>query len=250
MKLHKVFGRVSALFGGLLLVQLAVLAVLVVNQDNTPTQLHASWIDKAEDMFEAIEISDEVVMGKVMRVRPGKDIVVKIEGDEPGPQGGTFHDRIPTLRVEIEVMKTFMGRSGGDRGKTRVIKLFQTGVSVDQNPDVSLPAEVMPPIELADDPDEGEARMFLIEGDPPYLVGEQYALFLTKGPGTGTMAVVAPEGRYRMDMGADGEMMMHPVSDRAMALDMFGMSQAQFEVEVCDTMMAMGLEEMMGDGCQ
>lgn len=258
MKLHKVFVLGSALLGGLLLIQL----VVMISQDQKPHRgIQASWVDKAENMVEAIELSDEVVMGEVIRVRRGKDIVVKkIEGDEPGAKGGTFTDRIPTMRVDISVMETLMKRSDEDRGKERrrgkdgdkerVITLFQTGDSVDENPDVALPDETRPPVELAADPDEGEHRMFILQDDPPYLVGEQYALFLTEGPkgSKATMAVIAPEGRYRIDM-RDGEMMMHPVTDRGMALTKFDMPRAKFVAEVCDTMTELGMEEMMGDGC-
>jgi len=276
MKLQKVFVRSAVLLGGLLVIQLAVLAVIYINQENEPTHLHASWHNTASSMEEAIEMSDEVIMAKVMKVRKGKDIVVKVEGDEPGSKGGTFKDKIPTMEVELEVMKTMMkndenrgkgkktmmkndenrgkGKKGmmkndENRGKGKkgmMMTLFQTGNSVGATVG-GLPDEAMPPVEPADTPDEGEGRMFVIEDDPPYHVGEQYALFLTKGPGK-MMAVIAPEGRYRMDM-REGKMMMHPVTDRGMALDMMNMPQEQFEEEVCGKMKELGMDDKMGEGC-
>ena len=105
MKLRKVFVLGSALLGGLLLSQL----VVKISQDQKPYRVvQASWVDFAENMVEAMEMSDQVVMGEVIKVRRGKDIVVKVEGDEPGAKRGVFKDRIPTMRIDIRVMETLM----------------------------------------------------------------------------------------------------------------------------------------------
>lgn len=99
----------------------------------------AFWHDRPNTMEEALERSIAVVRGRVLRVQPGADLVVPVEGLKDNV------DRIPTERVLFAVDKVLAGQLN-----PRVVELFRTG-SAD----------------------------YVIAEDPPYVQGESYVLFLT-----------------------------------------------------------------------
>lgn len=100
----------------------------------------AFWHDRPNTMEEALERSVAVVSGRVLRVNPGADLAVQVEGLEDGV------DRIPTQRILFAVDKVIAGAV-----KARVVELFRTGNAE-----------------------------FVIAEDPPYAEGERYVLFLTR----------------------------------------------------------------------
>ncbi|GIV98057.1 MAG: hypothetical protein KatS3mg057_2714 [Herpetosiphonaceae bacterium] len=111
--------------------------------------------------------------------------------EAPGEPEGV--DRIPTQRITFEVVRSLKGDS------SPTLTLFHTGT---------------------DDK--------WIEGDPPYLVGETYLLFVEpKADEAGTYLVIAPEGRYRIVKGK-----VDPMVDHGFAGAMRGKDLAQVEREI------------------
>jgi hypothetical protein len=158
----------------------AALAVGVVGQvanyrGHPPTAtLKASWSFHPQTVTEARSRAQSIVLGQVVSVQQGNDIVTQ----QPGEPGGV--DRIPTRRITVKVLKTYKGTAQNGTDLT----LFQTGGSV-------LPAA----------PAKGQqatthVMQVVLEGDPGYRVGEQYLLMLEPGP-AGTLRPISPEGRYR-----------------------------------------------------
>ena len=99
----------------------------------------AFWHDRPTTLDEAVDRSQAVVVGRVMQILPGADLVVPVEGLKNG------EDRIPTQRILVSVEQVLSGRLKG-----RVIELFRTGNDT-----------------------------YTMDEDPSYAVGERYVLFLT-----------------------------------------------------------------------
>lgn len=98
-----------------------------------------------------------------------------IVGDAPGEPDGKVH--IPTERITLKVLKRLKGSEAGK------MVIFRTG-----------------------------SNTFSLEGDPVYIIGETYMLFLEPRE-DGTYIVVSPEGRYRVNKKGS----MEPMSSRGFA---------------------------------
>jgi hypothetical protein len=152
----------------------AVTQVAVYSQRPTTTTYQASWAFRPTSEADLKAHSSAIVLGEVVAVRPGPDIVTK-QPNEPSGQ-----DRIPTRRITLRVVKAYKGTAAvGGR-----ITLFQTGGAALPN-------------------DKGKTTrsnvaQVVLEGDPVYKAGQQYLLMLTAGP-DGTLRPVAPEGRFLND---------------------------------------------------
>lgn len=196
MKLNKILGACSAVFAVVLLIQLAPLM-----RQQPQEKWLASWAHRPTSMTEAKDLAGQIVKGRVIRIRRGKDLVMRVAG-EPNNE-----DRIP-----IEIV-TF-ALEGGYKGSVRkTVEVFHTGLSP-----IEVEGRRIPPRPEDVEPKPMRRRTLLerrtvsLEDDPPYKVGEQYVLFLTDGPTVSTLegrsvktkAVIAPEGRYGIK--ADGKL--------------------------------------------
>jgi len=162
--------------------------------------LMASWAETPADLEETAASAEQVVLGRVTRVRPGDDIVVQVAGEPDGV------DRIPVEIITIQVDKSY---KAGQRGPATTIEVFHTGRSAGRD-------------------------VVTMMDDPPYQRGEQYVMFLKPGPEVGSggarvasQRLVSPEGRYRVRGGR-----IEPVTDRGFAPRMRGRSLTDFEGEL------------------
>lgn len=190
----------------------------------------ADWAETPQSLEEAVESADEVVVGRVTRVRPGEDIVARIQG-EPGSV-----DRIPTEIVTLQVENRL--KQGRD-GAPRTVEVFRTGATKGTPPSRlgDRPPEDPPPgVERPPRPSPPSDRNVMLTDDPPYQRGERYVLMLKPGP---AMRVdsrevrlrrpVSPEGRYRVGRGGRIE----PVSERVDFVREFrGQSLEAFERQI------------------
>lgn len=190
----------------------------------------ADWAENPESVEEAVESAEQVVVGQVVRVRPGEDLVVEAEGLPDGV------DRIPTEIVTLRVEKS-MKAGRGDPPQT--VEVFRTGGTIGTPPSQrgNRPPEEPPEgVERPDRPDPPGDRTVKLNGDPPYERGERYVLMLKPGPemrvNGRTMRAqrpVSPEGRYRVTRGGQIE----PVSERAeFARELRGRSLEAFEQQI------------------
>jgi hypothetical protein len=175
----------------------------------------ANWAYSPKSLEEADSLASQVVVGRVVNVRKGKDIVVPQHNEPSGEM------RIPTEVVTIHVDNTLKGV------KQSVIKLFHTGTSRY----TAVPREIPKEFQGKGQPANAIAaqlKPFLLEGDPEYVVGERYLLFLTDGPDLekGLQRVVAPEGRYAINE-ADG---LVPVEHRGLSKKLKGVALSEFHV--------------------
>jgi hypothetical protein len=140
----------------------------------------ASWKHRPASVDEARDLATAVVQAEVVSVKPDADLVVPAAGEPTG------EDRIPTQRIQVRVSKSHKG--GLRPGQT--VDLFQVGGKLlpTGQPDGKNNARIV------------DAKQLVLEGDPPYKVGEQYVLMLEDGP-RGTLRPIAPEGRYRVERG-------------------------------------------------
>ena len=211
MTLNRVLASTSVALGALLAIQVA----LVNSQKFEPPErrFHASWVDKADTLEEGFDKSDHVILGEVIELKKGRDIVVSARG-EPGGV-----DRVSTTIVKLKVQKTYKGPLRGQE----IVELMQTGQSTDaellpENPflpqgepgqDNGGRRDNTDPESSPTGPTAGDPRATLLEGDPPYLVGEKYVLFLKDMKQLGASAgaspkmkrVLAPEGRLQITKG-------------------------------------------------
>jgi hypothetical protein len=217
---------------------LAIQVALVNSQNFQPPQrrFHASWVDNANTLEEGLDQSDHVILGEVIGLRKGPDLVVRADG-EPGDE-----DRIPTTIVKLKVQKKYKGPL-----KSReVVELMQTGHSTDA---VLLPGNPFPPAQ--DDnghgqgtgqrsvqgqsknspraPTAGDWRATILEDDPPYLVGEKYVLFLKNLQQPGMKRVLAPEGRLQI---TKGDRLKPATTRRGFAPNLLGKPLPEFETEI------------------
>lgn len=117
---------------------------------------HAFWVNQPRSVAETIELSSAVVIARVANVWAGEDLVVPVEGLNEANE-----NRVPTQRVQFDVENVLHGEIDGS------FELFHTG-----NSD------------------------FVLEGDPPYQVGQLYVLFVQPREGDTNYLAVSPEGRY------------------------------------------------------
>lgn len=118
-------------------------------------KVHAVWHSRPQNMREALDLSDAVVVARVIEVTDEPDLVVPVEGLHNNEH------RVPNQLIGLEIRKTLFGSVYSDE-----IALFHTG---NEN--------------------------FVLDGDPPYEIGEFYVLFLTQRE-DGSYRVIAPEGRF------------------------------------------------------
>lgn len=190
----------------------------------------ADWAENPESVEEAVESAEQVVVGQVVRVRPGEDLVVEAEGLPDGV------DRVPTEIVTLRVEKSLKAGRGGP---PQTVEVFRTGGTIGTPPSQrgNRPPEEPPEgVERPDRPDPPGDRTVKLNGDPPYATGERYVLMLKPGPemrvnGRAMRAQrpVSPEGRYRVTRGGQIE----PVSERAeFARELRGRSLEAFEQQI------------------
>ena len=148
------------------------------HQEPTLT-MTASWKHRPASVEEARDLAKAIVRAEVVSVAPDADLVVPAAGEPTG------EDRIPTQRVQVKVTKGYKGavRDG------QTLQIFQVGGKLlpTTPPDGKQGARV-------------EAKQLVLEGDPPYKVGEEYVLMLEDGP-RGALRPVAPEGRLKIERG-------------------------------------------------
>lgn len=139
---------------------------------------HAFWVNQPNTMAETIDLSTAIVVARVVGVWNAPDLVVPVEG-----LNADNESRIPNQRIGFEVTSVVDGKI------PESFELFHTG-----------------------------NEEFIIEGDPPYEVGETYLLFVTPRE-DGTYLLVSPEGRYQVTDGG-----LEPASERDFAENMQGRS--------------------------
>jgi hypothetical protein len=177
MTTHRVVIASILLLAGLLVWQLESRPP----QEQPVRVLLASWADAPETLEEAVALSEEIVLGKVVRVRRARDLTVPAPGEPDNVH------RVPVETVTFQLEKTYKA-PGDRRGRPASVEVFHTGGRTEND------------------------RAIMLEGDPEYTPGERYVLFLTNGPqltvnGTrlASRAVISPEGRFGVDR--DGQLM-------------------------------------------
>jgi len=218
MTLNRVLALTSVALGALLVIQVA----LVMSRP-PERRLHASWLNLANTLEEGAAQSDHVILGEVLEVRKGQDIVV------PAPGEPNDEHRVPTQIVKLRVEKAYKGAPG------EVVELFQTGQSTDAEVEPSPSDDTHGKSRAkAPQPTSGDARQNFLEDDPPYQVGEKYVLFLkdqqgAEGRPTGRKRALAPEGRYQVTKNDK----LKPVTPkRGFAPKWIGRPLGDFEAEV------------------
>lgn len=227
MKRRKVFLTMVGLLTGTLLLQVA----LIILEEPQPRYI-ATWKNTPKNMAEAKSLADQIVLGRVTRVRRADDLVVEARGE---PEG---QDRIPIEVVTIRLEKYYKG------GRPETIEVFHTGLSVGVPPSERRPPPGPPPARpegaierpaVPPVPGKLESRTILLEDDPPYQRGERYLLLLMDGPevrvdggSVRTKAAISPEGRYRVT--ADNR--IEPVTKRGFAGTRAGKRLQEIEAEL------------------
>jgi hypothetical protein len=243
MTLNRVLALTSAALGAMLVIQVALVSYW--NSQPPQRRLHASWLNHANTLKEGLDQSDRVLLGEVVQLRKGPDLVIPAAG-EPGGE-----DRIETTIVKLKVHKTYKGALGES------VELMQTGHSTDA---VLLPGN---PFSAAQDDDHGQvkgkrrvqgqsttspsgptagdSRATILEDDPPYLVGEKYVLFLKDmqysdksavalaGVSRAMTRVLAPEGRLQI---TKSDRLKPATTRRGFAPNLVGRSLTAFETEI------------------
>ncbi|UQN09379.1 hypothetical protein [Deinococcus sp. QL22] len=202
---------VVAALSGLLVVQW--LAPLRPRGPQAAPGMHASWVNVARSLDEAVKLSQTVVVARVVGVKRASDLTVKAAGEPNGV------DRVPVERVLLEVQALY-------GSAPQQVTLFHTGLSTGQLTDQT-PPEKAPDLKPTDQaaPTQTSPRTTLLEDDPEYKEGQQYVLFLRPGPeldGEKTLRVIAPEGRYLLE----GQRLM-AVTTRGAAKEIAGLSLSQ-----------------------
>jgi len=199
-------------------------------------QLMAAWKDVPKSPEEAAKLADEVIVGKVVRVRRADDLVTKAEG-EPNAE-----DRIPVELVTVRVEKRY-------KGKAETVELFHVGGEPSPDSMREPPMSQAPPkpsgksAEYPQGPVDRSkraaarsgARKFILKDDPEYKEGERYLLFVRKGPNiteggraVGTMAIISPTTRFRLSA-ADA---LEPVTDTGFAPQVKGRNLKEIEPRI------------------
>lgn len=190
----------------------------------------ASWEDRPDSVDETTELSEHVVRVRVKKIREAEPITVRVDG-EPGGV-----DQIP---VEVVTLEVTDDDAKGNKKKGDIIEIFHTGHSSEtppgrrtdqpKGPPPPKPEEGAVEKKDAEKPPASEAHMGVlfsaVMGDPEYRVGEDYLLFLRKGPdmkvggrSQATLRAVSPEGRWKVD--SRGR--LQPMSDKGWAKQLRG----------------------------
>jgi hypothetical protein len=207
-----------------------LLAQAAVKSSDSPRRYAiAAWNDRPNSAEETTDLAENVVTVRVKRIRKAEPLTVPISG-EPGG-----YDRVPMEVVELEVIDDDLK---GRKKSRETIQLFHTGDSSAVPPGKrrSPPMSEAPPR-----PEEGAVKrptgkpggeyehhgvlFSALIGDPEYKVGEEYLLFIRKGPkvkvegeSVATSAVVSPEGRWKINRTKK----LEPMSDRAWTKELDG----------------------------
>jgi len=170
------------------MLSLALIAQFAHHLEHTKGKVvaYASWRNRPARFEDARKQSKAIRLAKVVAVERGEDLVTSAPG-EPNNE-----DRIPTQKVTMEVVQAYKAKGQRPRQGER-FTLFQTGGTILP----PAPASPAPGASPAPEPTT-TAVQFILEGDPPYKVGEQHLLLLEDGP-RGMLRTIAPEGRYQVD---------------------------------------------------
>jgi hypothetical protein len=215
MNLRTTLIAANAVLAGVLGVQ------LMLPVDPPQRAIMASWKDRPDSLESTTQLADSVVTGKVVKIRKADPIVTRF-GNEPGGV-----DRIPVEVVTLELVDDDIKGKGRKGGK---IEVFHTGHSDAASPMAKAPPKGPAPPKPKDGVEQRDAKQssdhhmaVLFSGvmqDPAYKVGEEYVLFVRGGPrlkaegaDVQTMAIVSPEGRYRVN----ADQSVEPMSDKAFA---------------------------------
>lgn len=175
---------------------------------NLNENMLANWNHSPKSLEEADELANQVVVGRVIDVQKGEDLVVKQENEPSGEM------RIPTEVITISVDNTLKGKPES------IIKLFRTGTSHYTAERQEIPEKYRgktgkgTPVQF---------KPVLLEGDPEYIIGDRQLIFLTDGP-FGLKRVVAPEGRFKIDE-TDA---LVPVENRGLSKKLRGVTLSDF----------------------
>jgi hypothetical protein len=246
MTLNRVLALTSVALGAMLVTQVALVNSL--NSQPPQRRFQASWVNHANTLKEGLDQSDHVILGEVIQLRKGPDLVIPAAGEPSG------EDRIPTTIVKLTVRKTYKGAPGA------AVELMQTGHSTDAvllpgNPFSAEPdtarvrikgkrgvrgqSTTSPP-----GPTAGDSRATILEDDPPYLVGEKYVLFLKDmqhsdesaaalaGVSRAMTRVLAPEGRLQI---TKSDRLKPATTRRGFAPAFVGRSRIELETEIAQT---------------
>ena len=246
MTLNRVLALTSIVLGAMLVIQVAFVNSL--NFQPPQRRFHASWVNHANTLKEGLDQSDRVILGEVIQLRKGPDLVIPAAGEPSG------EDRIETTIVKLKVQKTYKGAPSDG------VELMQTGHSTDA---VLLPGNPFSPTQdngrvqvkgkrrvqgqsttSPIGPTAGDSRATILEDDPPYLVGEKYVLFLKDmqrsdesavalaGVSRAMTRVLAPEGRLQI---TKSDHLKPATTRRGFAPGLVGRSLAAFETEIAQT---------------
>jgi hypothetical protein len=213
---------------GVVVLTLGLAGQIAIYRAEPISVAHATW-RRVDDFNQVLDISSNVVEAEVVRVARGPDTILDMKGSiEPSGQ-----DVIPHMDVTMRVLSSDKG--GTKAGQEIVVR--QTGGEAPTYPQGPAPgtkgtnnplrrdvprgeekstdSNARPrspgaePARAADPnaPPTANVRIFNLEGDPPYQVGERYLLALEERPGAsanapaeaGVYQVVHPAGRYRMN---------------------------------------------------
>jgi len=243
MTLNRVLALTSAALGTMFVIQVALVSYW--NSQPPQRRLHASWVNHANTLKEGLDQSDHVILGEVVQLRKGPDLVIPAAGEPSG------EDRIETTIVKLKVQKTYKGAPSDG------VELMQTGHSTDA---VLLPGNPFPAAQgnghvqvkgkrrvqgqsttSPIGPTAGDSRATILEDDPPYLVGEKYVLFLKDmqrsdesavalaGVSRAMTRVLAPEGRLQI---TKSDHLKPATTRRGFAPNLVGRSLTEFETAI------------------
>ena len=229
MRLRTTLIIANAVLVGAAAVQIGLLAGAPARET---MRVMASWKDRPSTMEEATQLSDTVATGRVVKIRKADPIITKFS-NEPGGI-----DRIPVEVVTFELVDDDVKGKGKKGGK---IEVFHTGHSDAESPALKAPPKGPAPPKPAQgaveqnqavrNPDTHMAVLFSgVMEDPAYKVGEEYVLFVRKGPSlkvegqdVATQAIISPEGRYRVK----ADQTLEPMSAREFAKQFRGKAKKE-----------------------
>lgn len=232
--LRKFLALVCLAAGFLLAVQLTV-----GSKATNRSYMMASWVDRPESLEQTVGLAEDVVVGRVVNVRPARPLRVRVAAEPDG------FDEIPVEVVTVQLTDDAV-KGRGARGQN--LQLFHTGHS--GSPSAANQTEPRGP--RPDKPEEGidkseaprpdrragaPAEFSSLIEDPGYTVGESYMLFVREGPELNvdgrrmqTRGIVSPEGRWRVT----GNDQVVPMSGRAWAQQMRGRSMAELKSQAAE----------------
>ncbi len=189
----------------------------------------ADYAENPQNLDELMESAEELVLGRVTRVRRGPDLVVRVPGE---PE----EDRIPTEIATIQVERRLTGARGG---APESVEVFRTGSTKGEPPSAmgqSPPGPAPEGVERPARPSPPSDRTVMLADDPPYERGQRYLLALKPGPqmrvdgqNVQLRRPVSPEGRFLVD----GRNRLVPVSSQpGFAREMRGRSLEEVERQV------------------